>query len=201
MDGRYRIRTKSAIESDLDLVELVRLDEGVGSGDGLPADRLEVEGATMLLRVPVGPAVGRPAPAREPRQPHPLAARRAPARLRGRRRGRRTPHLSGRTREGNGGDGGRGGGGARRGRGGREGFLHGDLGGRGLLLLEAVVAIAFGTEVERRRAAKEATVVRAKAVPLLASLLFRHLDEIDLWNADLHHEQRKKQINTQIIDL
>lgn len=157
------------MEIDLDLVELVRLDDGVGSGDGLPAGRLEVEGATMLLRVPVGPAVGRAAPAREPCQPHPLPARRAPARFRRRRRRRRrrrgrdhrTSHLPGSTRHSNGGDGGRGGGGARRGRGGGEGFLHGDLGGRGLLLLEAVVAIAFGTEVKRRRAPEEAAIVRA----------------------------------------
>lgn len=69
----------------LDLIELLGLDDGVGHGDGRPPRRLEVEGAPVLLRVPVSVAEGRPAPAPEPRQPHSLPARSAAARVRCRR--------------------------------------------------------------------------------------------------------------------
>jgi len=73
----------SALSRGSDLAgQLLRLDDRVGAGDGVTAGALEVEAAAVLLRVPVAPAERLPASAHEPREPHLLAARRAPARQR-----------------------------------------------------------------------------------------------------------------------
>ena len=65
-----------------DLVELIGLDDGIGLGDLFPSHLLEIEAATVVLRVPVGPAECHPAPALEPREPHAPLTRHASVRLR-----------------------------------------------------------------------------------------------------------------------
>lgn len=62
------------------LLKLRRFDERVRLRDLLAAGRFEIEGASVNLRVPVGPAKSRPAPALESGQPDPFPARRAPIR-------------------------------------------------------------------------------------------------------------------------
>ena len=69
-----------------DLVELIGLDDGIGFGDLLSSHLFEIEGATVVLRVPMGPAERHSAPALEPREPHAPPARQAPVRHRRRRR-------------------------------------------------------------------------------------------------------------------
>ena len=71
-----------------DLVELIGLNDGIGFGDLLSSHLFEIEGATVVLRVPVGPAERHSAPALEPREPHAPPARQAPVRHRRRRRRR-----------------------------------------------------------------------------------------------------------------
>lgn len=61
-----------------DPLHLVGLDDGVGSGDGVAAGGLEIEGAAVLFRVAVRRAKGAPAAALESRQPHPPLAVHAP---------------------------------------------------------------------------------------------------------------------------
>jgi len=65
-----------------DLVELIGLDDGIGLGDLFPSHLLEIEAATVVLRVPVGPAECHPAPALEPRESHAPLTRHASVRLR-----------------------------------------------------------------------------------------------------------------------
>jgi len=72
-----------------DLVELLGLDDGIGFGDLLSSHLFEIEGATVVLRVPVGPAERHSALALEPREPHAPPARQAPVRHRHRRRSNR----------------------------------------------------------------------------------------------------------------
>lgn len=72
-----------------DLVELLGLDDGIGFGDLLSSHLFEIEGAAVVLRVPVGPAERHSAPALEPREPHAPPARQAPVRHRHRRRSNR----------------------------------------------------------------------------------------------------------------
>lgn len=79
--GSYqRIQRGSDGWIKLYLVELGSFDDGVGLGDLLPAKCLEIEAASMLLRVPVGTTVDEAAPALEPRKAYPPPARRAPVR-------------------------------------------------------------------------------------------------------------------------
>ena len=62
------------------LLKLPRFDQRVGLRDLFATGRFEIEGASMDLRVPVGPAKRRPAPALEPGQPDPFPTRGTPVR-------------------------------------------------------------------------------------------------------------------------
>ncbi|ONK77597.1 uncharacterized protein A4U43_C02F8330 [Asparagus officinalis] len=146
-DSASVIPTVDIFSASLDLIELLSLHNGVRTCDRLPPSPLEVEPARVLLRVPVGPAERRPAPALEPQAaptffPHadspgsrapdgasPPATHPSPAPP---RLTRERDASDGRIRHDD------------RRRRGLERFLDGDLRRRGLLLLHAEVAVAFG---------------------------------------------------------
>jgi len=159
-------------------VQLVPLDDRVGLGDLLPPHALEIEPARVLLRVPVGPTEGHPAPALEPRQPHAPPASRAPVCLHRRRPSGtrlqlllllplylRVDHALALRR----GDGDR-----RKERGGRRsGRDKGLIESQRLLFFVLQITVAFGAQVLRGWAPEEAAVVNAQ-FQSLASMLFRH---------------------------
>lgn len=76
----HRSKSHPTAQVESNPLQLLRFDQRVSSSYFLSPDRLEIEAARVLLRVPVGPAERDPAPALEPGQPNPLPACRAPVR-------------------------------------------------------------------------------------------------------------------------
>lgn len=169
---------KKSDGSGSNLVQLVGFDHRISLSDGLPSHGLEIKRASVLLRVPVAPTEGDPAPAPEPRQPHLLPARGAPVRRRlrlrlclllYRHRGRLSRHRR---------DGGLSL--VRRGktqlrRGGRRRRSRGS--GKISRFLDGKVPVTFRTHILRGRAAEKAAVIDAQAVAFgsLKPVLFSHI--------------------------
>ena len=159
-------------------MELLSLNNRIRLGDLLFTHPLEIEGALVLFRVPVGPTENRPAPAIESRQTHAPPASHASVNRRllhhrrwplllhllfvvdlRHRRGIGKRDMKRRRRR-------------KRGRR-NEGLIESELGRRGLLLFQLKITVAFRTEILSGRNAEKAAVVGAQ-LWRLTSVLFCH---------------------------
>lgn len=159
------------------LLKLLSLHNRICPRNLLFAHLFEIERTRVLLRVPVGPAEHRPAPALEPREPHAPPASHAPVR---RRRLHRSGNLSRRLlrlcrylhvrrrslaqRQIN-----------RRRR--NQGLVKGVFGRGRLLCFQLKIAKTFGAEILSCWAPEKSAVVHAQT-GCLTSVLFRHLQPL-----------------------